>query len=422
MEEAFTALGAIILFGFLGRAAYDRTRIPESILMIAIGIAMGPVLGFVNASVLMPVVPFVSVFALILVLLDAGLEFNMFKVLREFPSAFAFTLLSGALVTALVGLALHALMGWDLMGALFVGLLSSGTTTVAAMTLLELMRVQERTKSFLFLETVINDFTLIFGASLILALIAGTGIPQDGTGSLASMITMAAVAGLVSGLLWIGVLRRIGLRKYNYIASVGALFLLYGALEAVGGDGIIGTLVFSFVLGNHAGFFRRFRLRGDTPAVREEKRIIRGIRFIHGDISFVVRIFFFVMIGAVFRFENLTADVLVAAAIAIAMILLGRLAGILAVGAVDRDLGKDTFTIVTMIPRGFVATVLAFIPAGMGIVIPRLTEIVLLLVLSTNIIAIAATALHARAGGGKTPDGKDNRAKGGKGRPRKFEK
>ena len=81
VEEVFIALGAIILIGFIGRLAYDRTKIPESLFMILIGLLIGPIFGVIDPSSLLPFVPFVSVLALLLVLLDAGLDLNIFKII-----------------------------------------------------------------------------------------------------------------------------------------------------------------------------------------------------------------------------------------------------------------------------------------------------------------------------------------------------
>ena len=50
-----------------------------------------------------------------------------------------------------------------------------------------------------------------------------------------------------------------------------------------------------------------------------------------------------------------------------------------------------------MIPRGYVAAVLAFVPAQLGINIPFLTDIVVILIVVTTIIAIIGTALYARS-------------------------
>jgi cell volume regulation protein A len=395
VEEIFTALGIIILIGFFGRAAYHRTKIPESVLMVLIGLLIGPVLGLVRADLLLPLLPFISVLALVLVLLDAGLELNVFKVMKGIGVSLSFTMLVAVFVTALIGLVLHLFLGWELPHAILIGLISSGTTTVAVMALIELIKTEPKTRNLLFLESVVNDFVLIFATNMLLIFISGSGTLDGYSIALFSRLSVSVLLGLAGGLLWINALKRTGMERFNYISSVGAIFLIYGLTQAVGGDGIIAALVFSFALGNYTQLYKWFRPEKNGAVLGEEIQIIKDIRAVHGDISFVVRIFFFVLIGAVLRFENLTPDVLLTTAIIILLILIGRYLSLFAVGRLGGERWKDSFVIVTMIPRGFVATVLAFIPLSMNIAIPKLTEIVLLLVLSTNIFAMVATSYYA---------------------------
>ncbi len=395
VEEIFTALGTIILIGFLGRAAYHRTKIPESVLMVLIGLLIGPGLGIVKAEVLLPLLPFISILALVLVLLDAGLELNVFKVMKGIGMSLAFTLLVALFVTSLIGIVLHLFLGWELLHGILIGLISSGTTTVAVMALIELTKTEAKTRNLLFLESVVNDFVLIFAANILVIFISGNGALDGVSVTLFSSLSVSLALGLAGGVLWVNALKRIGLERLNYISSIGALFLVYGLTQAIGADGIIAALVFSFTLGNYTHIYKWFRPAKNGEVLEEEMQIIKDIRAVHGDISFVVRIFFFVLIGAVLQFENLTPDVLLTTAIILLLILIGRYISIFAVARMSGERWKDSFVIVTMIPRGFVATVLAFIPLSMNISIPKLTEIVLLLVLSTNIFAMLATSYYA---------------------------
>ena len=391
LEDAFIAIGAIILIGFMGRYAYRKTRIPESIVMIGIGLLLGPILHLVSQSALIPFVPFLSILALVLVLLDAGLELNVFKLFKEFPSALLFTFTVAILSTILIGSTVHLVFGWEPVSAFLLGLIASGTTTVAAMTLLDMMKVRGGLKSFIFLETVINDFILVSGTGLILLLsmdsvMDGRGIAAE----VASGISIALFLGLASGYLWIRLLGKMEDIKLNYISSIGILFLLFGLTEAVGGNGIISVLSFSLFMGNYPNIHKRFDEKVKRIEIDSEELLIKDIRLMHSNISFAVRIFFFVLIGLVFDFGNLTVQTVGIAVIAILLILISRYASLKVLSFCGKKYEKNSFLVVTMIPRGFVATVLAFIPLSQGVSVPLLTEVVLLLVLLSNVVAIVS--------------------------------
>lgn len=397
LEEVFIAIGAIILIGFLGRFAYQRTKVPESIMMIIIGLLLGPVLGLVSPDSLMPFVPFLSVLALVLVVLDAGLELNVFKLFKEFSSALIFTFSVAIISTLLIGTILHLVFGWQLIHGLLLGLIASGTTTVAAMALLDIIKVKEGLKSFIFLETVINDFILISGAGLLLLLLSGESILGRGIAAdLASGISIALFLGLAAGYVWIRVLGRVENLRLNYISSIGMLFLLYGLTEAVGGDGIISVLSFSFLMGNYPNIHKRFDNKAKRIEIDGEMLLIKNIRLMHSNISFAVRIFFFVLIGLVFDFGNLTPQTLGITIIAILLVIISRYISLRILALSGKKYEKNSFLVVTMIPRGFVATVLAFIPMSQGLEIPLLTEIVLIFVLLSNIVALLSAIYYGR--------------------------
>lgn len=391
LEDAFIAIGAIILIGYIGRCAYRKTHVPESIVMIAIGLLLGPILGIVSQNALLPFVPFLSILALVLVLLDAGLELNVFKLFKEFPSALIFTFSVAIISTLLIGSIVHLVFNWEPVNSLLLGLIASGTTTVAAMSLLDIMKVRGGLRNFIFLETVINDFILVSGTGLILLLftdsvMAGRGVAAE----VASGVSIALFLGLTAGYVWIRLLGKMEDIKLNYISSIGVLFFLFGLTEAVGGDGIISVLSFSLFLGNYPNIHKRFDDKAKRIEIDSEELLIKDIRLMHSNISFAVRIFFFVLIGLVFDFSNLTLQTVGIAAIAILLILISRYASLKFLSFCGKKSEKNSFLVVTMIPRGFVATVLAFIPLSQGASIPMLTEVVLLLVLLSNVVAIVS--------------------------------
>jgi NhaP-type Na+/H+ or K+/H+ antiporter len=64
---------------------------------------------------------------------------------------------------------------------------------------------------------------------------------------------------------------------------------------------------------------------------------------------------------------------------------------------IEKKYKQHALLISTMLPRGFVATLLAFLPYNEGIIIPTFTEIVLLLIFSTAIVSIFGNILFRTA-------------------------
>ncbi len=397
LSNIFIILGILILVGFAGRIAYNWTKIPESIFLILIGLLIGPLLNIVKSDIFLPIVPFFSILALLVVLLDSGFSFNIFQVFKRFPKAFTFTIIISVLTTSIIGSMLFFFFEWELLHALLLGLIASGTTTVTAMALLSRLLINKKTKELLFLETVINDFTLIFGASIIILIMKKQQIGIEIFTSIISSISIGFFLGIIFGFLWVRLLKKIESRKLNYISTLGVLFLLYGITQSLEGEGLIAALIFSLIIGNYPIIYKKFRTRKRTDF--PSTFIFRSIRSVKEDISFLVKVFFFVLIGVIFDLKavsnNLSMITLIVSGIFI-FILLSRFISTKILCLLDKSFKPYSFVIMTMLPRGFIATVLAFIPYREDIIIPSLTEIVLLLVLVTNIFAIISGFYYSK--------------------------
>jgi len=210
-----------------------------------------------------------------------------------------------------------------------------------------------------------------------------------------SVISVGVVCGFLGGFAWIHILLKIEPHKRNYISTLGALFLLYGAVEFLGGEGIIAAFVFSMLLGNYPMLHKKFLVEGHIiydPTVN----ILKPIKVVQEDISFLVKVFFFVLIGAIFDFGRLTPHLLLLFTAIISTILISRYVSVRFMCRLDRKLRPYSFTLTTMIPRGFVATVLAFLPFKDGIIIPYVTDLVFLLVIVSNVVAITSNVYYLK--------------------------
>ena len=50
MENGLLVIGFILLVGFIGNILYKKTKIPESLFLIIIGIVLGPVLNIIKGD------------------------------------------------------------------------------------------------------------------------------------------------------------------------------------------------------------------------------------------------------------------------------------------------------------------------------------------------------------------------------------
>jgi NhaP-type Na+/H+ or K+/H+ antiporter len=100
-------LGLIIIVGFVGRVVFKYTKIPESLFMLLIGLAVGPVFGIVNQALFTEYQSLVVTITLVIVLLDSGLKLDIFDTMKSMVKALSFTLLVLVFSTFFVGTFLY---------------------------------------------------------------------------------------------------------------------------------------------------------------------------------------------------------------------------------------------------------------------------------------------------------------------------
>ncbi len=127
MYEAFLIIGLILIAGFLANAIFERTRVSQVLILIALGFLLGPASGVIDAQenpVLSGITPFVGILALIILLFDGGITLNVFSLVKVLPKATAFTLIVFILSVAATAALAVFWLGWGCFTDSFWGLQS----------------------------------------------------------------------------------------------------------------------------------------------------------------------------------------------------------------------------------------------------------------------------------------------------------
>jgi len=301
---AFVAIGGIIAIGFTATWIFERTHVPDILILILLGVLLGPValnyLGIVIVpqGVLEVAAPYFAAVALMMILFDGGLNLPLLQVLRKIGVigihtgvAFVTTVFAVAYVSVII-------LGYDLLVGLLLGAALGGTSSAVVIGVVRALRVGEDTKVVLTLESVLTDVLCVVTVIALIELIRG------GPGAsisivfveLAQAFFVALGMSLAFGIGWLFLLRRASKKPFAYMLTIAMLFILYGVTEAVGGSGAMASFVFGLVLGNHEELRKRFRLK--SQFVVDER-----IKQFHAELSFVIRTFFFVFLGLVFTFQ-----------------------------------------------------------------------------------------------------------------------
>jgi cell volume regulation protein A len=403
-------LGLIILVGFVGRVVFKYTKVPESLFMILIGLAVGPGFGLVDQAVFVEYGSFVVKITLVIVLLDSGLKLDMFDTVRSMVKALSFTLLVLVFSTLFIGV-FFMVMGWAPLHALLIGVVSSGTTTVVTASLLPRLQVSEDIKQVLLMESIINDVTLITAAVIIIQVL-GLGIVDLGqlVSLLLGPVIIAVVLGLGFTVLWVSVLWRLYTRQeLAYVFTMGVLFLLYSLVELLGGNGAIAVLVLSLTLGNiplileallgeesplQYGFLQRYSMSLTT--LQRFTDLVDEIKASQVDFAFFMQNFFFVYLGIIFDPAKIDFMLIGICFAIILLMFASRYVSARIMAFSDPAFKKYATFVAGVVARGFTATFVALLPETKGITVPLFKEIVLIMVLLSTFVTILGTIIHER--------------------------
>ncbi|MFH1588676.1 MAG: cation:proton antiporter [Candidatus Diapherotrites archaeon] len=393
---SFVLIGLLILIGFLGNLFFQKTKISDLIILMLIGLLIGPVFHVLpaeNIELFKDLTPFFASLALILLLFEGGLYLNFYKVIKELPKSTFFTFFNFILTALFSAVVLH-FFGWDFVSGLLMGAILGGTSSAIIIPLVSKSSALEETKTFLSLESAITDALCVVSVIAIIQFIIFQGLStQEILQSIFAAFSVAALIGIVAALIWLWVLRDFkSTRNYQYLLTVASLFFLYSLTEFVGGNGAFSVLIFGIVLGNSKTIMRFLKIR--------EIELTTEIKAFQTEIAFLIKTFFFVYLGIVFDLAafNLTT-ISIAFALMIAM-LFPRIISVFLLGKLIPKYKKDSFLIKSMMARGLAAAVLATLPVTMGVesneLIYLIPQIAFLGILLTNLFTTIGFYLNER--------------------------
>lgn len=360
-------VAGIFLVGALGEVVFAKTRVPDVVWLIAAGWLLGPVTGMLDKAVLLEIAPYFAAFALIVILFNGGTSLRLDSVMRAAPRALLLALTGFVLAAAAVGAISMAAreMGvlppeWTWLHGAMLGAMLGGASSIIIMPAMATARVREEVADLVNLESAFTDALCVVGASACIAiLLHHGGAETDGAALvlLKSFATAFAI-GAAAGLLWLFLLHLLRDAEHAYPITLAGLLLLYVGIEAMGASAAMGILTFAVVVGNARLFSRQLGMVTDID-------LGMGVRGFHSQMAFIVKSFFFVMIGALLTppWSGIAFGVVLAV-----LIYAARLPAVW-FSTLGSDLApRDRALIGVCLPRGMAAGVLATVPMAAGVV------------------------------------------------------
>jgi len=342
--QIFGLLSALLLLAFGANRLFRVTRVPDLVILLITGLMLGPILKWVQPGQFRDFTQILGQLALILILFEGGLELKLREGIRNFPGGVVLSFVGYALSFFAVSAVAHysLLIPWR--SSFLLGGIFGCTSSTVVMPVLQQMTVREPVRVTLLLESALGD---VMGVLTVSSLMQSSIDGLHVTGFLSDFVRDAAIAvgiGLACGLTWWKLWPKVAPQRFSSTVAFGVVLGIYSGTYAVHASGLLAVLTFGLVLGNMP--------KGVSHVQREDDFLSFS-----SELSFLVRSFFFVLLGVIVEFAN-ARYVLPILAIVGAMLISRYLAVQVSRLALRGITSEERELIFLMMPRGLITAVL----------------------------------------------------------------
>ena len=402
LTNFFGLIGGLLVLAYVANRLSHRTRVPDVIVLLASGVVLGPVLHWIQAGRFPGLIRGVGTLALILILFAAGLELDLRRARRQFLAGTVLAVLSYGLT--MIGITIFCTRALHLsrMPALIIAACLACMSGSIILPILGQLSLRADLKTTLVIEASFGDGlgALVLGVLLSLLDQGSTHRATGGAilGSMAGLFIyrflLAFVIAIIAGYFWARLLPHISHRQFWQALTFAAVLMVYSGTNAVGGSELFAVMVFGATLASLLGpesFLREFGFEVLTPEKSGQ------IYSFHSELAFLVRSFFFVLLGAMIQFRGLRGQILSSLGILVVIVVARAVSITTSRIAWPGTSFREREFALLLIPRGLITAVLALEAIqAMPSALSFLPSLVFALILLTNGLVLVAS-IRARA-------------------------
>ena len=358
---AILTLGILFFLAHALSLLFEKTAVPDVLVLMLMGIVAGPVLGIVSPESFGEVGETMSSIALVAILFEGGMSLDLQRLgttVKASLPVFLSTFLGSMALGALAGVFLLKL---PLLPSLTFGCIIASISPAVALPLAKTLKLERSTTDRLTIETSLTDVFSIILVFTFTSAVGGANISVGRMlGSILSSLIFAAVIGLVASYVWLRMLSWVRKFPNTNLATFFFLFIVFGVSDFLGFSGAIASLAFGLGVANKPFAFVE-RMRGkELPPLSS---IAEGERSFFDEIIFLLKTFFFVYLGISMRFASPVIIALgLGLVVAIYLLRFFSVRQLLPRETLRRDVRYSSI----MAPKGLASAVLAGLPLAAG--------------------------------------------------------
>lgn len=387
MYTTLLAIGILVFLSHFLSLAFRKTQIPDVLVLMLVGLVLGPLLGVVSADDFGKIGPILATIALVVILFESGTSLRLDVMARSLGATVQLTLGCFVLTVGVV-----AVLGWGwfalpLPAALLLGVILGGTSSAVVIPMVQTLRLGHKASTVLVLESALTDVLCILGVVAMLQAMSGAQVePGRIAGGVLASLFFAVLLGVLGGAGWLLILGRVRDFPNTISSTIAYAFIVYGCTEFLGFSGAVAAMAFGVTLTNYErmGLAQLRLLRREINPLTEV-----DLAFFRESV-FLLKTYFFVYLGISIQFKGW--EVIGVALATLLVVYLLRSMLVRRVFSAREYHLRDAAYASFLAPKGLAAAVLATVPAQHGIAGAETIRDVTYMVVLVSIVLSAVLA------------------------------
>ncbi len=363
MSTTILIIGLMLFFAHFLSMQFSRTNIPDVLVLMLVGIVIGPLLGVVTPDDFGKIGSLIATIALVVILFEGGTTLHLDELGKSLGMTGLLALISFVLTAAIIAAIGFYVLNLELLPAIMLGFTLGNTSSSVVIPMVKSLKMSNKPATVLVLESALTDVLSIVGVFALLQVYTKGDVEPGGlVGSVLASLIFAVVFGVLGGIGWLLVLGKVRGFPNTISSTLAYVFIVYGLTEMLHFSGAIAALALGFSLTN----FQKFNLYR-IPNVDKNIVPLNEIDLaFYSEAVFLLKTYFFVYLGISIHFSDLTLAIT-----ATSMMLMVYAMRLILVRLMFRDQSyslRDTALSSMMVPKGLASAVLATLPLQFGVV------------------------------------------------------
>ena len=361
---AIVFIGLLIFAAHLFTEIFSRKRIPDVLLLMIIGLVIGPILHWVSPEMMGSLGSIFTTITLVILLFESGTQLNFETLLKSIRGTMKLTTINFLLTMVVVAGLAVLLAKLDIWTSLMLGAILGGTSSAVIIPMVSQLKICPKSRTILILESAFSDvLCIVFALALLEVIESGSMNIGIVLGKVLYSFLLAALIGIVSAILWSYVLDKVRHVKNSILTTPAFVFIVYGISEWLGCSGAIASLAFGIAMANIDKIYIRFlkkMLKTEPTKLNDTEQQL------FSEVVFLLKTFFFVYIGISIQLNHLW-PIFIGFIITVVLFILRIPIVQISIWKKDDIAPEDKAFMAGMVPKGLAAAVLATIPLQAGV-------------------------------------------------------